>query len=108
MIFSFLPPARSQSRYIPRPLQHTATSKKLVASRLLRQTPYSVSFRFTQYPVKRLIIGAEGGSQGTPEMAHSTPAAKLRVQGSSKRRKTAKNRIRKPLQPKPDVEIWRK
>ena len=29
-------------------------------------------------------------------------------QAAPKRRKTAKNRIRKPLQPKPEAEIWRK
>jgi len=34
MAFSFLPPSRSQSRYTPRPLQHTATSKKLVKCHL--------------------------------------------------------------------------
>jgi len=38
-------------------------------------------------------------------MAHSTLMAKLRAQGRSE---TSKNRIRKPLQPKPEVEIWQK
>jgi len=41
-------------------------------------------------------------------MAHSTLTAKLRTHPAPKRRKTAKNRIWKPLQPKPEVEIWLK
>ena len=65
MAFSFLPPSRCQSRYTPRPLQHTATSKKLVKCHLQLPGCYVIpgivfSFQFTQYPVKCLIIGAEG------------------------------------------------